>query len=126
CPNGWVGYRGVCYFLSRDQGSWDQGQARYSELWVSLAMLKDEGTVIPLPPQWNVDYWLRLRRRGQGLHWGYGSSFNSTGWGHNIFLCSSLQVVGNAVCVTLADNKLRSGTCSNPWPYLCSGAQTRL
>uniref|UniRef100_A0A8U7NMJ0 Uncharacterized protein n=1 Tax=Corvus moneduloides TaxID=1196302 RepID=A0A8U7NMJ0_CORMO len=42
CPKGWVGYRGVCDFRSRDQGTWDQGQARCSELGASLAVLKDE------------------------------------------------------------------------------------
>ncbi|XP_057244627.1 uncharacterized protein LOC130587669, partial [Malurus melanocephalus] len=41
CPHGWVGHRGICYFLSRDQLSWDQAQARCSELGASLAVLKD-------------------------------------------------------------------------------------
>ncbi|XP_031950264.1 uncharacterized protein LOC116436921 isoform X2 [Corvus moneduloides] len=49
CPKGWVGYRGVCDFLSRDQGTWGQGQARCSELGASLAVLKDEEMEFPFP-----------------------------------------------------------------------------
>ncbi|XP_048145683.1 uncharacterized protein LOC125318793 isoform X3 [Corvus hawaiiensis] len=49
CPKGWVGYRGVCDFLSRDQGTWGQGQARCSKLGASLAVLKDEEMEFPFP-----------------------------------------------------------------------------
>uniref|UniRef100_A0A8C3TNZ4 Uncharacterized protein n=1 Tax=Catharus ustulatus TaxID=91951 RepID=A0A8C3TNZ4_CATUS len=45
CPHGWVGYNGFCYYFSRDQGTWEQGQERCSELGASLAILKDEEMV---------------------------------------------------------------------------------
>uniref|UniRef100_A0A8C5TSD0 C-type lectin domain-containing protein n=1 Tax=Malurus cyaneus samueli TaxID=2593467 RepID=A0A8C5TSD0_9PASS len=78
CPHGWVGHRGICYFLSRDQLSWDQAQARCSELGASLAVLKDWEMEFLFPHSAKVDYWLGLRRRGRELQWGDGSSFNSS------------------------------------------------
>ncbi|NWW21265.1 CD69 protein, partial [Falcunculus frontatus] len=62
CPDGWVGYRGVCYFFSRDHRTWDQGQARCSELGASLAVLKDEEMEFLFTFSRNFDYWLGLRR----------------------------------------------------------------
>ncbi|NWW74054.1 CLC2B protein, partial [Climacteris rufus] len=113
CPHGWVGYRGVCYYLSRDHGSWEQGQDRCSRLGASLAMLKDEEMVSE--GLWGFDYWLGLRRRGQRLQWGDGSNFSS-----------SVPVLGNSECVFLGDGKFWSERCSNPQPYLCSRGQHHL
>ncbi|NXY12477.1 CD69 protein, partial [Pteruthius melanotis] len=62
CPHGWVGYNGICYFLSRDHRTWDQGQARCSELGASLAMLRDEEMEFLFTFSRDVDYWLGLRR----------------------------------------------------------------
>ncbi|NWU20048.1 CD69 protein, partial [Dyaphorophyia castanea] len=62
CAKGWVEYNGVCYFLSRDQGSWDQAQARCSELGASLAVPKDEELELLSLLSGNVDHWLGLRR----------------------------------------------------------------
>ncbi|XP_050833415.1 C-type lectin domain family 2 member H-like isoform X3 [Serinus canaria] len=42
CPPGWVGFNGVCYYFSRDYGTWEQGQDWCSELGASLAVPKDE------------------------------------------------------------------------------------
>ncbi|NXS88202.1 CL12A protein, partial [Erpornis zantholeuca] len=61
-PKGWVRYNGTCYFLSRDQGSWDQGQARCSALGASLAVLKDWEMEFLFTFSRNVDYWVGLRR----------------------------------------------------------------
>ncbi|NXP43152.1 CD69 protein, partial [Leiothrix lutea] len=62
CPAGWVGYNGICYFLSGDQRPWDQGRARCSELGASLAVLRDEEMEF-LSRLWGkVNPWLGLRR----------------------------------------------------------------
>ncbi|XP_057244666.1 early activation antigen CD69-like [Malurus melanocephalus] len=113
CPHGWVGHRRICYFLSRDQLSWDQAQARCSELGASLAVLQDWEMEFLFLLTRNEDHWLGLRRRGRELQWGDGSSFNS-----------SVPVLGNAGCVFLAEGMLRSAPCSNPMPFVCSRAQT--
>ncbi|XP_014117597.1 PREDICTED: early activation antigen CD69-like [Pseudopodoces humilis] len=115
CPDGWIGYRRICYFLSKDHCTWDQGQAQCSELGASLAVLRDEEMEFLFDLSRKVCHWLGLRRLGEQLQWVDGSSFNS-----------SVPVLGNGVCVYLAENKLRSVFCSNPMPYLCSRPQTHL
>ncbi|RMC11835.1 hypothetical protein DUI87_11961 [Hirundo rustica rustica] len=77
CPSGWVGYNGVCYYFSRDYGTWDQGQERCSELGASLAIVKDAEMDLLFRLRGNVDFWLGLRRRGERLQWGNGSNFSS-------------------------------------------------
>ncbi|XP_032921832.1 C-type lectin domain family 2 member L-like [Catharus ustulatus] len=115
CPHGWVGYNGFCYHFSRDQGTWDQGQERCSELGASLAIVKDEEMDLFFRLRGNVDYWVGLRRWGEHLRWGNGSSFSS-----------SVPVLGNSECVCLADDKFRSESCWNQQPYLCSKARAAL
>ncbi|XP_077640624.1 uncharacterized protein LOC144246589 [Lonchura striata] len=115
CPHGWVGYNGVCYYLSRDYRSWDQAQERCSELGASLAILQDEAMDLLFRLRGNVDYWIGLRRRGERLHWGDGSSYSSR-----------VPVFGNSECVYLAGNRLKSEMCSNDRPYVCSKAQAAL
>ncbi|KAL9847285.1 uncharacterized protein GJ701_007572 isoform 4-T4 [Geothlypis trichas] len=116
CPRGWVGYKGVCYGFSRDYSTWEQGQERCSKLNASLAMAKDEEAMDLLSRLCgNVDYWLGLRRRGERLHWGDGSSYSSR-----------VPVLGDSQCVYLAENELRSDNCSNERPYVCSKAQAPL
>ncbi|XP_077039603.1 uncharacterized protein LOC129123098 isoform X1 [Agelaius phoeniceus] len=115
CPRGWVGYNGVCYYFSQDYGTWEQGQERCSELGASLAIAKDEEMILLSRVCGKVDYWLGLRRRGERLHWGDGSSYSSR-----------VPVLGNSQCVYLADRRLRSDNCSNERPYLCSKAPAPL
>ncbi|KAM7047949.1 LOW QUALITY PROTEIN: uncharacterized protein M8220_005648 [Acridotheres tristis] len=115
CPPGWVGYNGVCYYLSKDSRSWEQSQERCSELGASLATLKEEEMDLFFRLRGNGDYWLGLRRRGEQLQWEDGSSFSS-----------SFPVLGHSECLCLADHKFRSVSCSNPQPYLCSKARAPL
>ncbi|KAM3666114.1 uncharacterized protein VK521_007236, partial [Ammospiza maritima maritima] len=117
CPHGWVGYNGVCYYISRDYSTWDQSQERCSELNASLAIAKDEEAMdLLFRLRGNGDFWLGLRRRGERLHWGDGSSYSS--W---------VPVLGNSQCVYLADGKrFRSEMCSSERPYVCSKAQAPL
>ncbi|KAM7016320.1 uncharacterized protein RBU47_005101 [Passerculus sandwichensis] len=116
CPRGWVGYNGVCYYFSRDYSTWEQGQERCSELNASLAIAQDEEAMdLLFRLRGNGGFWLGLRRRGERLHWGDGSSYSSR-----------VPVFGNSQCVYLADERFRSGNCSNVRPYLCSKAQAPL
>ncbi|XP_039245270.1 early activation antigen CD69-like, partial [Pipra filicauda] len=115
CPEAWVGYNRVCYYLSRDEGTWEQARDRCSELGASLAVLSDREMGFLFRLNDNLDYWLGLRRRGERFQWVDGSSYNS-----------SLEVLGNSECVYLADNKLRSEDCSKQLPYLCSNPQPHL
>ncbi|NWT95763.1 CLC2B protein, partial [Urocynchramus pylzowi] len=116
CPPDWVGHDGVCYCFSRDYGTWEQGQERCSELGASLAIPKDEQHMdLLFRLRGNFSYWLGLRRRGERLQWGDGSSYSS--W---------VPVLGDSECVYLADDNFRSENCSTERPYLCSKAQAPL
>ncbi|KFW86544.1 Early activation antigen CD69, partial [Manacus vitellinus] len=117
CPWDWVGYRGICSCLSTDMGTWEQGQDWCSKLGASLAVLKNEemGCSPALGPCREGAPEGGLRRGGEQLQWGDGSSYNS-----------SVPVLGNGECVYLGDGKLRSGNCSNQQPYLCSKPQAHL
>ncbi|KAM7016292.1 uncharacterized protein RBU47_005073 [Passerculus sandwichensis] len=78
CPFGWLGFNAVCYYFSRDYSTWEQGQERCSELNASLAIAQDEEAMdLLFRLGGNVDFWLGLRRRGERLHWGDGSSYSS-------------------------------------------------
>ncbi|XP_074786682.1 C-type lectin domain family 2 member D-like [Athene noctua] len=93
CPHEWVGHRGVCYFFSDEEGSWERSQERCSSLGASLAVPKEPGELDFL---WrlkgNIDYWVGLRRRGRQLEGVDGSSFTET-----------FPVLGNDPCVYLND-----------------------
>ncbi|NWU88013.1 CLC2D protein, partial [Onychorhynchus coronatus] len=129
CPWNWGGYHGICSYLLTDMGSWEQGQNQCSKLGASLAMLKDnemmswgsshcqlrspfQGLLFLLRRDFN--YRLGLRRWGEQLQWVDGSYH------------SEVPVLGNAECVYLGDGKLRSGSCSNQRPYICSKPQAHL
>ncbi|XP_063174874.1 C-type lectin domain family 2 member D-like isoform X2 [Chroicocephalus ridibundus] len=113
CPDDWVGYRNVCYYLLRDEGSWEWSQEQCSSHGASLAMPRREGEMEFL---WllkgNMDYWLGLRRRGERLQWVDGSSFNQT-----------FEVQGQGECAYLYDGAVASAGCSQSRPYICSKPQ---
>ncbi|XP_063174887.1 C-type lectin domain family 2 member D-like isoform X1 [Chroicocephalus ridibundus] len=113
CPDDWVWYRNVCYYLSRAEGSWEWSQEQCSSHGASLAMPRREGEMEFL---WrlkgNVDYWLGLRRQGERLQWVNGSSFNQT-----------FEVHGQGECAYLYDGAVASAGCSQSRPYICSKPQ---
>ncbi|XP_072703975.1 uncharacterized protein [Ciconia boyciana] len=113
CPDDWVGYRNVCYYLSREEGSWEWSRKQCSLRGSSLAVFKrDWEKEFLLRLKGNIDYWLGLRRQGEHLEWVDGSSFNDT-----------MQVQGQEPCLFLNDRDLRSSSCSQNRPYLCSKPQ---
>ncbi|XP_074423922.1 C-type lectin domain family 2 member B-like isoform X3 [Larus michahellis] len=113
CPDDWVGYRNVCYYLSRDEGSWEWSQEQCSSHGASLAMPRREWEMeFLLRLKGNMDYWLGLRRRGERLQWVDGSSFNQR-----------IPVKGHEPCLFLNDHDLMSASCSQARPYLCSKPQ---
>ncbi|XP_074990803.1 uncharacterized protein LOC142074185 isoform X2 [Calonectris borealis] len=110
CPDGWVGYRGVCYYLSKEEGSWEWSQEQCSSRGASLAVLRMSWEMELLSRlKGNADYWLGLRREGERLEWVDGSRFNET------FL-----VFGRGACVYLNKHAVASASCSQHRPYICS------
>uniref|UniRef100_A0A8C5J0I4 C-type lectin domain-containing protein n=1 Tax=Junco hyemalis TaxID=40217 RepID=A0A8C5J0I4_JUNHY len=116
CPFDWVGYRGFCFYLSRDYGTWEQAQERCSELNASLAIVKDEDSMgLLFRLCGNVNFWLGLHRQGEHLQWVDNSSYSFRD-----------RVHGDSECVYLADRRLMTGNCANEQLYICSKAQAPL
>ncbi|XP_065487104.1 early activation antigen CD69-like isoform X2 [Caloenas nicobarica] len=113
CPDDWVGYRNVCYYLSSEEGSWEWGQERCSSLGASLAVIKREWEMEFLSRlKGNIDYWVGLRRQDGRLEWVDGSSFNDT-----------ITLKGQESCFWLNYHDLWSSNCFRTHHYLCSKAQ---
>ncbi|XP_064898036.1 uncharacterized protein LOC102085062 [Columba livia] len=115
CPDDWVGYRNVCYYLSstEQEGSWEWSQERCSLLGASLAVLEREWETEFLSRlRGNIDYWLGLRRRDGRLQWVNGSSFN-----HRYL------VYDQGECAFLNSRGVVISSCSQLRPYLCSKPQ---
>ncbi|XP_051625613.1 C-type lectin domain family 2 member B-like isoform X5 [Manacus candei] len=115
CPEAWVEYNSICYYLSRDEGTWEQARDRCSELGASLVVLSDKEMGFLFRLSGNLDYWLGLQRWGERLQWVDGSSYNS-----------SVPILGDSECVYLDQRRFRSGLCSAQRPYLCNRPQDRL
>ncbi|XP_075594415.1 C-type lectin domain family 2 member L-like [Balearica regulorum gibbericeps] len=109
CPDDWVGYRNICYYLSKEEGSWKWSQERCSLHGASLAVLQREWEMeFLLRLKGNTDVWLGLRRQGERLEWVDGSSFNQTG----VFAsCCRILVWGQEPCLFLKDHDLWSSSC---------------
>ncbi|NWV65136.1 CD69 protein, partial [Malurus elegans] len=122
----WIGYNGICYFLSRDESTWDQAQALCFEVGASLdEKVMSEGLqgVCGVAEGSLEVSWAGLgahRARGQpcpGAWQGRSPRVQQQPWG---------SCPGQWECASLAENKLRSVSCSNSLPYVCSRAQTPL
>ncbi|XP_054663589.1 C-type lectin domain family 2 member B-like isoform X2 [Grus americana] len=115
CPDGWVGYRDICYYLSTEEGSWVWSQERCSLRGASLAVLQREWEMEFLSRlKDKADFWLGLRRQDKRLEWVDGSSFNQT-----------IPVLGQGACLYLNDNAVGSSSCSQQRPYICSKPQAQ-
>uniref|UniRef100_A0A8C8S7M2 C-type lectin domain-containing protein n=1 Tax=Pelusios castaneus TaxID=367368 RepID=A0A8C8S7M2_9SAUR len=112
CPNGWVGFRGKCYYFSEDEGNWTSSQTHCSAFNTSLAgidtrqdmdfMVRYKGT---------FDYWIGLRRDlGQPWKWANGTEFN------NLFLIGG----GGDDCAYLNQGEVSSSQCTDTRFWICS------
>ncbi|KAM6233315.1 early activation antigen CD69-like isoform 2-T2 [Porphyrio hochstetteri] len=110
CPYDWVGYHHVCYYISKEEGTWDWSRERCSSLRASLAVLRAEWEVDFLTIlKDNANCWLGLRRQDGRLEWVDGSSYNL-----------STLVQNQAPCLYLNDRVIVSSSCSRERPYICS------
>ncbi|CAM4557438.1 unnamed protein product [Lepidochelys kempii] len=78
CPDGWMGYRGKCYYFSETEGSWTDSRSRCCALGGSLAGIDSEQEMAFLLCHKGVqDHWIGLRReQGQPWKWTNSTKFN--------------------------------------------------
>ncbi|XP_039357548.1 C-type lectin domain family 2 member D-like [Mauremys reevesii] len=105
CPDGWVGYRGRCYYFSEAEGDWNSSQRHCSSLDASLAgieILQD------------LDFLLRCkglpRDPGQPWKWVNCTKFN------RLFV-----ITADGDCVYLNyENGVSSSQCTSERLWICS------
>uniref|UniRef100_A0A8C4W0I0 C-type lectin domain family 2 member D-like n=1 Tax=Gopherus evgoodei TaxID=1825980 RepID=A0A8C4W0I0_9SAUR len=81
CLDGWVGYRGKCYYFSEAEGTWDSSQSFCSSLNASLAGIDTEKDLKFIMRYKGVsEFWIGLKRESAQL-WGWvnGEQFNNLG-----------------------------------------------
>ncbi|XP_067169961.1 C-type lectin domain family 2 member D-like [Apteryx mantelli] len=111
CRDGWIGYHGICYYVSQEEASWESSQRHCSSLGASLAVLKREWEVPFLRElKSSTDCWLGLRRQDGRLVWVDGTVYNET-----------FPVRGQGACAYMND-AIASSSCSQLRPYICSVA----
>ncbi|CAM4662967.1 unnamed protein product, partial [Caretta caretta] len=78
CPDGWMGYRGKCYYFSETEGSWTDNRSRCCAPGASLAGIDSEQEMAFLLRHKGVqDHWISLRReQGQPWKWTNSTKFN--------------------------------------------------
>ncbi|CAM5098898.1 unnamed protein product [Natator depressus] len=111
CPDGWVGFRGKCYYFSDTEGIWDSSQSICSSLNASLAEIdtqKDLNFIMRYKGP--SEYWIGLKRVSAQLwQWVNGEQFN------NLF-----KVRGEGDCAYLSDGFATSSWCSTKRYWICS------
>ncbi|XP_039373272.1 C-type lectin domain family 2 member D-like [Mauremys reevesii] len=112
CPDGWVGYRGKCYYFSEAEENWNNSQSNCSSLGASLAVIDTlQDLAFMQRYKGKHQHWIGLRRDpGQPWKWANGTEFN------NLF-----PITGDGDCAYLADeNMVSSLRCTSERYWICS------
>ncbi|XP_044837418.1 C-type lectin domain family 2 member D-like isoform X1 [Mauremys mutica] len=111
CPDGWVGFRGKCYYFSDAEGTWDSSQSLCSSLNASLAEIDTQKDLDFIMRYKGVsEFWIGLKREtAQPWRWVNGKQFN------NLF-----TVRGEGDCAYLSDRFATSSWCSTKRYWICS------
>ncbi|XP_075769654.1 C-type lectin domain family 2 member B-like [Pelodiscus sinensis] len=112
CPDGWVGYRGKCYYFSESEATWTDSQKNCSAHGASLAGIdtQQEMDFIRRYKDPSSRYWIGLRREpGQPWRWTNGTVFS--GW---------FAIAGGEWCAFLSNGHCGSSHCSGEGRWICS------
>uniref|UniRef100_A0A8C0QMP4 C-type lectin domain-containing protein n=1 Tax=Chelonoidis abingdonii TaxID=106734 RepID=A0A8C0QMP4_CHEAB len=112
CPEGWIEYRGKCYYFSEVEGNWTYIQRHCSSFGASLAGIDSEQELMFLLRHKDIhDHWIGLwREQGQPWKWTNGTKFNDL-----------FQIRGGGDCAYLNDEKgVSSSRCYMERRWICS------
>ncbi|XP_077690213.1 C-type lectin domain family 2 member D-like [Eretmochelys imbricata] len=112
CPDGWMGYRGKCYYFSETEGSWTDSRSRCCATGASLAGIDSEHEMAFLLRHQGVqDHWIGLRReQGQPWKWTNSTKFN------HLFV-----IRGGGDCAYLNDlSAVSSLRCTSERHWICT------
>uniref|UniRef100_A0A674J4H9 C-type lectin domain-containing protein n=1 Tax=Terrapene triunguis TaxID=2587831 RepID=A0A674J4H9_9SAUR len=102
CPDGWVGYRGKCYYFSKAKENWNNSQSNCSALGASLAVIDSEQEMTFL-----------LRYKGTVYHWVGLRREPSQSW-------KWFEVRGGGACAYLNDVGVSSSSCETEKNWICA------
>ncbi|KAM9119357.1 C-type lectin domain family 2 member E-like isoform 2-T3 [Pangshura tecta] len=117
CPDGWIGYRGKCYYFSETDGNWTYSQSQCSALNASLAAIDSEQEKdFLLRYKGFLDRWIGLQREpGQPWRWPNGTEFDSR-----------FPIRGGGDCVFLIDEDWFGSSRCRTWRrWICSKPDAR-
>nr|XP_032643817.1 C-type lectin domain family 2 member D-like [Chelonoidis abingdonii] len=112
CPDGWIGYRGKCYYFSETEGNWTYIERHCSSFGASLAGIDSEQELMFLVRHKDIhDHWIGLRReQGQPWKWTNSTEFNDL-----------FRIRGGGDCAYLNDEKgVSSSRCYMERRWICS------
>ncbi|XP_032643802.1 C-type lectin domain family 2 member B-like [Chelonoidis abingdonii] len=111
CPDGWVGYRGKCYYFSEAEGNWESSQHNCSSLGASLAAIETpQDLAFLMRYKGHTYHWIGLRREeSEPWKWVDATEFN------NMFV-----VRGGGYCAYLNDVAVISSRCQTEKNWICS------
>ncbi|XP_050776878.1 C-type lectin domain family 2 member D-like [Gopherus flavomarginatus] len=109
--DGWIGYRGKCYYFSETEGSWTYVQRLCSSFGASLAGIDSEQELMFLLRHKDIhEHWIGLwREQGQPWKWTNSTEFNDL-----------FQIRGGGDCAYLNDEKgVSSSRCYMERRWIC-------
>uniref|UniRef100_A0A8C4VXW1 C-type lectin domain-containing protein n=1 Tax=Gopherus evgoodei TaxID=1825980 RepID=A0A8C4VXW1_9SAUR len=112
CPDGWIGYRGKCYYFSEAENNWNNSQRHCFELGASLAVIdSDQDLAFMMRYKGISEHWIGLwkEQARQTWKWVNGSDFNS-----------SFPMGGGGDCAYLNDKGVSSSRCITGRNWVCS------
>ncbi|XP_044838857.1 C-type lectin domain family 2 member D-like [Mauremys mutica] len=112
CPEGWVGYRGKCYYFSEEEKNWDSSQYFCSSFNASLAVIDTQQEKdFMMRYAGLVEHWIGLRRESdQPWKWVNGTIFSQ-----QLF---EVRAEGN--CAYLSDVFVSSSRCYSLRNWICN------
>ncbi|XP_034613530.1 early activation antigen CD69-like [Trachemys scripta elegans] len=112
CLDGWVGYRGKCYYFSEEEKTWESSQHFCSSFNASLAVIDTQQEKdFMMRYAGIVEHWIGLRRdSGQPWKWVNGTIFSQ----------QLFEVRAEGDCAYLSDVFVSSSRCYSLRNWICS------
>ncbi|XP_032068137.1 C-type lectin domain family 2 member D-like isoform X2 [Thamnophis elegans] len=111
CPDFWVGYKGKCFYISKEEGNWSLSLKTCLSLNASLAVIDT---------QEELDFWVKFFHP---LHYWFGLSreVNQTWkWSNGTEFKNQFPVRGEGFCAYLNGERTDSSFCSMEKRFFCS------
>ncbi|XP_067408143.1 C-type lectin domain family 2 member B-like [Emydura macquarii macquarii] len=111
CVEGWIGYRGICYYFSETEGNWTYSRKNCFSLGASLAVIDTlQDLDFVLRYKGSTDPWIGLHRNSDH-HWK---------WANDAKFNNLFEVRGDENCAYLRETSVFSSRCYTVRSWICS------